>query len=119
MTPADRAALRQAAEGALLPEARDDWYDARFFEGALCNGTQDADAAHIAAASPQAVLALLDRVEALEKALERAKPLVRLVTVGMAIRAGDEAIDAAGLNPWAINEGRATGDEPVPTWWMP
>jgi hypothetical protein len=46
-------------------------------------------------------------------ALERAQKLARLVTVRQVIEAGDDAIDAAGLNPWAINEGLAEGNEPI------
>jgi hypothetical protein len=51
-------------------------------------------------------------------ALRRALPLIRLLTVRQVIEAGDEAIDAAGLNPWCINEGRATGDEFISGWWI-
>lgn len=37
-------------------------------------------------------------------------------TVRQIIEAGDRAIDAAGLNPWAMNEGLATGDEHHAPW---
>lgn len=37
-------------------------------------------------------------------------------TVRQIIEAGDRAIDAAGLNPWAMNEGLATGDERHTPW---
>lgn len=54
----------------------------------------------------------------LRAALKRAEVLVGLVTVRQAIHAGNDAIEAAGLNPWAMNEGLATGDERVSTWWL-
>ncbi len=57
-------------------------------------------------------------IERLQITLRRAKVLVELVTVRQAIQAGDAAIEAAGLNPYAMNEGLATGDEPLGTWWM-
>lgn len=47
------------------------------------------------------------------EALERARPLVALLTVRQVIEAGDDAIAAAGLNPWCMNEGLARGDEPI------
>lgn len=56
--------------------------------------------------------------DALRAALKRAQPLIALVTVRQAINAGDDTIEAAGLNPYAINEGLATGDEPISTWWI-
>lgn len=31
---------------------------------------------------------------------------------------GNPAIQAAGLNPWCINEGLATGEENISTWWI-
>ena len=58
-------------------------------------------------------------VAALREALERARVLVSLLTVRQVIAAGDDACDAAGLNPWCINEGLATGDENIATHWMP
>jgi hypothetical protein len=45
--------------------------------------------------------------------LKRAKVLVELLTVRRVMDAGDEAIDAAGLNPWCLNEGLATGEESI------
>lgn len=39
-------------------------------------------------------------------------------TVRQIIEAGDRAIDAAGLNPWAMNEGLATGDERHVPWML-
>lgn len=48
--------------------------------------------------------------------LEKARQLVRLVTVRQVIRAGDKAIEAAGLNPYCIAEGLATGEEPLDIW---
>lgn len=43
--------------------------------------------------------------------------LLSLLTVRQVIEAGPEYIEAAGLNPWCIAEGRATGDEPAVAWW--
>lgn len=57
-------------------------------------------------------------VEELRAKLDRARPLVALLTVRQVIQGGDDAIAASGLNPWCINEGRATGDEPIGTWWL-
>lgn len=37
-------------------------------------------------------------------------------TVRQIIEAGDRAIDAAGINPWAMNEGLATGEEHHTPW---
>ena len=48
--------------------------------------------------------------------LERAQTLASLVTVRQAIEAGDDAINAAGLNPYCMNEGRASGDESIYFW---
>jgi len=47
------------------------------------------------------------------RALERAEVLVRLLTVRQVIEAGDDAIDAAGLSPWCMNEGLADGTESI------
>ncbi len=46
-------------------------------------------------------------------ALERTETLASLCTVEQVINAGDEYIDAAGLNPWCLNEGLAEGHETV------
>lgn len=54
----------------------------------------------------------------LREALARCQPLVALLTVRQVIQGGDDAIEASGLNPWCINEGRATGDERIGTWWV-
>lgn len=48
-------------------------------------------------------------------ALRAMLPLVKLITVRQAIEAG--VADEIGLNPWAINEGLAGGDEPALSWW--
>ena len=50
--------------------------------------------------------------------IRKYQTLLSLLTVRQVIAAGDAAIEAAGLNPWAINEGRATGDETISTWWV-
>jgi hypothetical protein len=39
-------------------------------------------------------------------------------TVRQVIEAGDKAIDAAGLNPWCMNEGCADGTETISLWWL-
>ena len=51
--------------------------------------------------------------------MERIKTLLSLITVRQVIQAGDRAIDAAGLNPWCINKGRAEGHEPISLGWLP
>jgi hypothetical protein len=89
-----------------LPDIDGDEADWLFYREALCAGARDA------------IAALVAERDALRKALERAQVLVGLVTVRQAIHAGDEAIEAAGLNPYAMNEGQATGDEHVSTWWL-
>jgi len=38
-------------------------------------------------------------------------PLLRMITVRQVIEAGSETIDAAGINPWCLNEGLADGSE--------
>ena len=50
---------------------------------------------------------LAERLEAISDLL----PLLELLTVRQVIEAGEPYITAAGLNPWCINEGLATGDE--------
>lgn len=56
---------------------------------------------------------LRDAAPELYEALRIARKLIGLITVRQVIEAGDDAIAAVGLNPWCMNEGRATGDEPV------
>ncbi len=51
-------------------------------------------AAKLLAAAPQMV-----------EELQRARVLLQVLTVRDIIRAGDEAIEASGLNPWCVNEG--------------
>lgn len=58
-----------------------EWYEP---EGAVIGGTEaghDADAFYIAAASPDVVLALLDRVTAAEEAIRRAVPKMEAIAV--------------------------------------
>lgn len=50
------------------------------------------------------------------ESLKSMRTLAGLVTVRQAIEAGDRYIEAAGLNPWAINEGLATGNETIGLW---
>jgi hypothetical protein len=45
--------------------------------------------------------------------LRKMATLASLVTVRQVIEAGDKYINAAGLNPWCMNEGLATGSERV------
>jgi hypothetical protein len=47
---------------------------------------------------------------------QRAAVLIRLLTVRQIVNAGNRAINAAGLNPYAMNEGLATGDEAIDCW---
>ena len=54
-----------------------------------------------------------DAAPELLKALKRLLVIAKLVTVRQVIEAGDEAINAVGLNPWVLNEGLARGDESV------
>lgn len=58
--------------------------------------------AHLIAAAPE-----------LYEALKRASHLIQLLTVRQVIEGGDDAIAAAGLNPWCMNEGLADGDETI------
>lgn len=55
---------------------------------------------------------------ALIEAAERAQLLLRGLTVGTVMERGIEAINAAGLNPYCMNEGRATGSERISTDWL-
>jgi len=65
---------------------------------------EDKDLVGIASADLLAVLRCL-------RLLQECPPTVRQI-----IENGDRAIDAAGLNPWAMNEGLATGDERHTPW---
>jgi hypothetical protein len=38
------------------------------------------------------------------------------MTVGQVINAGSEAINASGLNPWALNEGKALETDKISNW---
>ena len=72
-----------------------------------------------AAAAVKELLAARGKSDEVETALRRAEVLVPLLTVRQVIEAGTEAIEAAGLNPWCIAEGRATGDERIgKVWWL-
>lgn len=68
-----------------------------------------------AEAARESSAAEIDRLRAI---LRRAQVLVGLITVRQVINAGNDAIEAADLNPYAMNEGLATGDEHINTWWM-
>jgi predicted translin family RNA/ssDNA-binding protein len=50
-------------------------------------------------------------IDRLQEEVKRLRKLASLLTVRQVIQAGDEYIEAAGLNPWCMNEGLATGDE--------
>lgn len=51
-------------------------------------------------------------------ALRRAVILLRAAppTIREVMDAGNDAIEAAGLNPWCMNEGLASGDEEISLW---
>lgn len=51
-----------------------------------------------------------------ETALTNAKRLVALLTIRDVVEEGGEALTASGLNPYCMNEGRATGEEPLNLW---
>lgn len=53
-----------------------------------------------------------------DNALKRCSELVSILTVRQIIEAGDDAIKAAGLNPYCMNEGLAKGDEKIDAWWI-
>jgi hypothetical protein len=55
---------------------------------------------------------------ALIEAAERAKLLLRGLTVSEVMGRGTDAINAVGLNPWCVNEGRASGQELISTDWL-
>ncbi len=58
--------------------------------------------------------AFVEAFEEMRRALQRvAKIVPATVTVRQIIEAGDDVIKAVGINPWCINEGQASGDEPV------
>lgn len=54
--------------------------------------------------------------EDIVKEFKRLQILVNLVTVGQVIDAGDKAIEAAGLNPYALNEGRCDRKDRIFDW---
>ena len=86
-------------------------YDDRGVETYYVSSTKDdAEYVEYRAYSPARDAAFNVMVEA----LKRAQVLCRLLTVRQVIiEGGDKYIEAAGLNPWAINEGLATGDERI------
>jgi hypothetical protein len=60
---------------------------------------------------------LLSQIEEMREREKRTNVLLRLLTVGQILRGGDEAILAAGLDPWCVNEGRAEMDDRwTPPW---
>ena len=59
--------------------------------------------------NPEAVPELLE-------ALKRAEYLVRLLTVEQVMQAGNAAVDASGLHPFALNEGRADKGDRLSTY---
>ena len=52
------------------------------------------------------------------EALKRAEHLVRLLTVEQVMQAGNAAVDASGLHPFALNEGRADKGDRLSTYWL-
>lgn len=91
MTDDEIAALRASAEKAA--DAEEDWYGAEYLEGALHRPPQDIDATYIAAASPAAVLALLDEREALRAALQALVRAADGVKVAYTVEASAYAAD--------------------------
>ena len=67
---------------------------------------------------PDGAQAALDVLEGTLAALERAAALVRLLTVGQVMDAGDGAIAASGLDPWAVNEGKARRGDAIDAGWL-
>lgn len=51
-------------------------------------------------------------------ALRRAQTLAGLVTIRQIFDAGNDAINASGLNPYCMNEGLASGDETITPWFL-
>lgn len=47
------------------------------------------------------------------KALKVAAQLLQTVTIRQVFELGTDAVNAVGLNPWCMNEGRASGDETI------
>lgn len=52
-----------------------------------------------------------ERERELVHALERCRVLKHSITIREVLQRGDDAIEAAGLDPWCINEGLADGSE--------
>lgn len=50
---------------------------------------------------------------AAREALERCEKLVSCLTVGQVVDAGYDAIEASGLNPYCLNEGRAVREDQI------
>jgi len=56
-------------------------------------------------------------VQALVEAAQRLRDICHFLTVRQVIELGDDAIDGAGLNRWALNEGLASGNENIDLSW--
>ena len=56
------------------------------------------------------------KIAALVEALRRTEKLCQLLTVRQVVEGGNGYIEAAGLNPYCINEGLATGNEYIDVW---
>ncbi len=67
---------------------------------------------------PDAAPLALEVLDEVLGALDRAATLVRVVTVGQAFDAGEAAIAASGLDPWALNEGKAVRGDRLDAWWL-
>lgn len=52
------------------------------------------------------------------KTIRQFLPLLQLLTVRQVIEGGSSMIEAAGLDPWCMNEGKAQGDEPAISGWQ-
>lgn len=61
---------------------------------------------------------MTNSVKELLEAAKRAQILLRGLTIRDVFEAGNGAIDAAGLNPYCINEGMSDGSEGFESWWL-
>lgn len=58
-----------------------------------------------------AIAAVLEGLRGPIQTVAAILPIIETITIRQAIEAGDEVIDACGLNPWCMNEGLADGSE--------
>lgn len=67
-------------------------------------------------ATENIILAMAADLRAAKEQLEDARKLIALVTVGQVVKTDAETIEAAGLNPWCVNEGLAEPEDTISTW---